>query len=302
MNKKYLIGFVIGFISIGIISFIALGLNSNPSITSSTIKVVAAENFWGDIISQIGGSHVSVTSIISDPNTDPHLYESNAQNALAVSQASLIIENGLGYDDFIDKLTSASKSNGRDVIKVSSVLGISGNDANPHLWYNTANLPKVTLAIENELVKIDPSNKTTYETNTAKFNQSLQPIIDTINTIKSKYPNSPVAYTERVPGYILIAAGLDIKSPAGFASAIEDGNDPSPADTLAMENLINNHQIKVLLYNAQVTSPTTQHIHDLAVTAGIPVVGVTETMPANEATFQTWQLNQAQALLKALGN
>ena len=101
---------------------------------------------------------------------------------------------------------------------------------------------------------------------------------------------------------MLMAAGLDIKSPVGFASAIEDGNDPSPADILAMENLINNHQIKVLLYNAQVTNPTTQHIRDLATSAGIPVVGVTETMPSSEPTFQAWQLDQAQALLKALGN
>jgi zinc/manganese transport system substrate-binding protein len=276
--------------------------NHSSQTSNGAIKVVAAENFWGNIVSQIGGSHVSVTSIITDPNTDPHLYESDAQNALAVSQGRLVIENGLGYDDFMDKLMSASTNGSRDLIKVSSVLGISGNDANPHLWYYTAEIPKVTAAIEEELVKIDPNDKATFEANMNTFNQSLQPITDTINTIKLKYPNAPVAYTERVPGYLILAAGLDIKSPSGFAQAIEDGNDPSPADISAMKSLISNHQIKVLLYNAQVTSPTTQHIRDLASQAGIPVVGVTETMPSNEKNFQSWQLDQANALFKALGN
>lgn len=300
MNRNYIIGLIAGFLFIGLVTYVATS-NINHESSNNKIKVVAAENFWGNIISQIGGNHIYVTSIITNPNTDPHLYESDANDALIVSQAKLVIENGLGYDDFMDKLMSASTNNDRDTIKVSSVLGITGNNANPHLWYDTAELPKVTAAFEKELAKLDPKDQKTFEANMNSFNQSLEPILSTINTIETKYPNAPVAYTERVPGYLLIAAGLDIKTPVGFASAIEDGNDPAPADISAMENLINNHGIKVLLYNAQVTSPTTEHIKSLAEKANIPVIGVTETMPESEKTFQKWQLDQAKSLLKALG-
>ncbi len=270
--------------------------------SGQTVQVVAAENFWGNIVSQIGGGHVTVTSIISDPSADPHQYESDAHDALAISQAKLIITNGLGYDDFMDKLMSASPNSSRQVISVATIMDVNEDGANPHLWYNTANIPKVTAAFEAELIKLDPADQAIFEANTKAFNQSLQPILDTINTIKTKYPHAPVAYTERVPAYLLTAASLDIKTPTGFASAIEDGNDPSPADVSAMNNLMTNHQIKVLLYNAQATSPVTQHVRDLATQAGIPIVGVTETIPSNEQTFQSWQLDQVKALLHALGD
>jgi zinc/manganese transport system substrate-binding protein len=119
--------------------------------------------------------------------------------------------------------------------------------------------------------------------------------------IKQKYAGAAVAYTERVPGYLLANAGLSVKTPAGFASAIEDGNEPSPADTIAMDNLMTDHGIKVLLYNAQTTSAVTEQVKALARAAGIPVIGVTETLPANQPTYQSWQLSQARALLAALG-
>jgi zinc/manganese transport system substrate-binding protein len=303
MKKDIFIPLII--IAIFVILIVTGGLylhSAKQKTTNNKIQVVAAENFWGNIISQIGGDKITVTSIITNPNTDPHLYESDANNALAVSKANLVIENGLGYDDFMDKLLSASPNSSRQVVSAATILGISGNDANPHLWYDTADIPKITAVFESELIKLDPADQKTFESNTQTFNQSLQPILDTINIVKTKYPNAPVAYTERVPGYLLLAAGLDVKTPVGFATAIEDGNDPSPADVLAMDNLMTNHQIKVLLYNAQVTSPTTEHVKELAVENNIPIVGVTETMPANEKSFQSWQLDQVQALLKALGN
>jgi zinc/manganese transport system substrate-binding protein len=275
--------------------------SSSPS-DNGKVQVVAAENFWGNIAAQIGGSHVQVTSIITDPNADPHLYESDAHDAAAVASAKVVVENGVGYDDFFDKLLGASPSSSRKVVSAQNVLNVTGSDANPHLWYDTPRVPEVAAAIEGQLATVDPKDASAYQQNLKTFDSSLQPILSTVAEIKQKYPNAPVAYTERVPGYLLANAGLDVKTPVGFASAIEDGNEPSPADTEAMDNLMTSHGIKVLLYNAQTTSAVTEHVKELARQAGIPVVGVTETLPANEPTFQAWQLDQARALLVALGS
>jgi zinc/manganese transport system substrate-binding protein len=268
---------------------------------SNTIKVVAAENFWGNIASQIGGNKVSVTSIISDPNSDPHLYESDAHDAIAIAEANVVIKNGLGYDDFMDKLLSASTSNRRQVLTASNILGISGKNANPHLWYDTPKIPEVASQIESAFAAKDPADKTLFAQNLNNFDTSLGSIQAILADIKAHYCGVPVAYTERVPGYLTEDAGLDVKTPAGFASAIEDGNDPSPADTLAMDDLMTHHEVRVLLYNAQAVSPVTAHVRQLAEAAGIPVIGVTETMPANENTYQSWQLDQVKELQRALG-
>jgi zinc/manganese transport system substrate-binding protein len=275
--------------------------NSTGSATAGSVGVVAGENFWGNITAQIGGAHVSVKSIISDPSADPHQYESDAADADAIAHARIVIENGLGYDDFLAKLLSASPNQQRVVINAAQVLGVHGNNANPHLWYDIPRVHQVAAAIETRLATIDPADKTVFAHNLTTFDTSLAPLLTIINEIKTKYPNAPIAYTERVPGYLLADIGADIKTPPGFAQAIEDGNDPSASDTQTMYNLMSGHQIKVLLYNAQATSPVTQHVRDLATRAGIPVIGVTETVPPSEHTYQNWQLHQLQALLQALG-
>jgi zinc/manganese transport system substrate-binding protein len=264
------------------------------------LKVVAAENFWGNIASQIGGSHVQVTSIITNPNADPHLYESNAQNAEVVSTANVVIVNGVGYDEFMNKLLSVSKNNNRQVLTVASVLNIAGKDPNPHLWYDIPLVSKVADQIAASFEAKDSAHELDYQHNLYKFNQSLQPLINTINQIKKQYSGQPVAYTERVPGYLLKDAGLSVKTPTGFASAIEDGTDPSPADNEAMDNLMRDRAIKVLLYNSQTTSTVTQAVRNLATKAGIPVIGVTETLPAQYSTYQSWQQGQLNEILNAL--
>lgn len=268
----------------------------------AALKVVAAENFWGNIAAQIGGTKTDVTSIITDPNADPHLYESDARAADTVSTADVVIENGLGYDDFMNKLLSTAAASNRHVLSAAAILHVTGANPNPHLWYDTPRVLDMADAIKQALVEKDPGDTAYFNQNLHKFDQSLTPILTTINQIKQRYPGAPVAYTERVPGYLLENAGLTIKTPPGFANAIEDGTDPSPADTLAFDSLITSHSIKVILYNAQATSSVTQHIRDLAAQNGIPVVGVTETLPKNEPTYQSWQLDQAKALLTALGN
>jgi len=274
--------------------------NGQNTSSQGKVNVVAAENFWGNIASQLGGDHVHITSIITDPNADPHLYESNAQNAAAVSSADVVIVNGLGYDDFMGKLLDASKNSNRQVITAAQVLN-AREGSNQHLWYDIPRVSQMASKITDSYIAKDPSHKTDYQHNLTVFDQSLQSLIQTINHIKQQYGGTPVAYTEPVPGYLLNNAGLAVKTPEGFAKSIEDGDDPSPADTNAMDDLVTSKSIRVLLYNAQATSPVTEHVKDLAKQAGIPVIGVTETLPANEKTYQAWQADQLNQLLQALG-
>lgn len=297
MPWRHIIG--LGVILVLIVGTVTVVSQKHRSNTTG-LQVVAAENFWGNIAEQVGGSHVHVPSIISDPTADPHLYESNAQDASAVSSAKVVIVNGLGYDDFMSKLLNASKNPNRQVLTAASILGVNGADANPHLWYNIPEVHLVAEQIAASYEAKDPANKADYQANLTKFETSLQPLVSTINTIKQHYAGAPVAYTEPVPGYLLAAAGLNVQTPESFAKAIEDGTDPSPADSQAMDNLMTNKKVKVLLYNSQATSPVTQHVQDLAKQSGVPVIGVTETLPTNEKTYQSWMQDELNALLKAL--
>jgi zinc/manganese transport system substrate-binding protein len=273
---------------------------SGSASRSRVVNVVAAENFWGDIAKQIGGTHVKVHSIISDPSADPHLYESNAADGAALANAHVVIQNGLGYDDFIGKLLSSTSNSDRKVLSVARVLGAHKN-ANPHLWYDIPQVGTVAAAIERELARADPKDAAAFAANLTTFNASLRPLLALITDIKTRFDHTPVAYTERVPQYLLVDANLDVRTPSGFSQAIEDGTEPSPGDTKAMNDLMSNRKVKVLLYNAQATSPVTQHVRSLARQAGIPVVGVTETLPAKERHYQSWQLHQLESLLRALG-
>ena len=273
----------------------------NVGAAGAVIGVVAGENFWGDIVSQIGGPHVKVTSIISDPNADPHEFESNAADASALATAGLAVENGLDYDDFMTQLLDASPNDKRTVLSVATVMAIGGDNPNPHLWYDTAKLPDVARAISAALGKIDPADAAVFAANADEFDASLDPLRNTIATIKGKYAGAEIAYTERVPGYLVEAAGLKLGIPASFAQSIEDGNDPSPADAAAFNAAITGKHIKVLLYNGQVTDQETDDIKALATRSGVPIVGVTETLPPQDADFQAWQLRQAKELLAALG-
>jgi zinc/manganese transport system substrate-binding protein len=267
----------------------------------SALNVVAAENVWGDIAGQIGGSHVAVTSIISDPNADPHSYETNARDAAAISSATFVIENGAGYDDFVDRLLSTNPSSGRDVISIAKIVGLSGSNPNPHLWYNPGFVTTASRAIESQLASRDPADAAVFEANLQAFLRAYQPYVDTLDAIKAKHLGTPIAYTERVAGYLVEAAGLRLATPPSFAQSIENGNDPSPADTAAMDAAMTGKRVKLLLYNSQVTSPATSSVKELARANGIPVVGVAETIPAGERTFQAWQIDQAKAILAALG-
>lgn len=263
------------------------------------MKVVAAENMYGSIASQVGGSHVAVTSIISNPNADPHLFEPNTASGLAVANAGVVIQNGLGYDAFMTKLENAAPSKSRLVVTMADVLGVHGADANPHLWYDVPQLGRIAGAIETALADADPSHTSDYAAGLHRFEASLTPLRREVATIRRRFHGAPVAYTEPVPGYLLAAAGLRNLAPESFTRAIEDGTEPPPAAVAAMNALVAKRRIRVLLYNDQTVSPITKSLADAARRAGIGIVPVSETLPPH-LTFQQWQLGQAKELAAAL--
>ena len=289
---------------VGVLAVSACGSSSRaepPKPAPRIVNVVAAANFWGDIARQIGGTHASVTSIITDPRANPHLYQPDARDGAEIARATIVIENGLGYDEFVDALVAADPDANRKVVTAAKVLDVTGAGANPHLWYDVPRMHEVAKAIEDALASADPAEKSVFAANAAAFDKSLAPLTAIIDKIRAKYPDAPVAYTEPVPGYLLDVSGLVNKTPPGFAQSVEDGNEPAQSDTEQMDTLLSNRAVKVLLYNLQTTSSDTENAREVARAAGIPVVAVTETVPRTEPNYQSWQLHQLQALYAALG-
>jgi zinc/manganese transport system substrate-binding protein len=291
------LGTLLGGVTLGVVGPPYSGAGASPS--HNVVDVVAAENFWGNIAGQLGGDAVSVTSLITNPNADPHLFETSAVDAAKLAQARVVIENGAGYDGWMSSLLGADSGH-PSIVNAANVLHVTGNDPNPHLWYDIPKVPKVAAAIAAALTKADPHQASLFRHNLARFDASLAPLIAELAEIKAHFAGAPVAYTERVPGYALAVADLSVKTPPGFARAIEDGEDPGAADTLAMEQLLTGHHIDVLLYNVQAVSPVSTQIRALAAKNGIAIVGVSETLPAADHTYQQWQLAQLTALFDAL--
>ncbi len=279
----------------------AAGCGGSGSRPGSALEVVAAENVYGDIAAQIGGGHVHVTSILTDPNADPHLFEPGTRNGLAVAQAQLVIENGAGYDAFMPKLEHAAPNGSRRVVTIADVLGVHGADANPHLWYDVPALGRIAAAIAEALERADPAHVAEYRAGLARFDASLAPLRREVARIRASFRGRPVAYTEPVPGYLVEAAGLTNLAPSSFTRAIENGTEPAPQAVAAMDALVTQRRITVLLYNSQAVSPVTARVRAAAERAGIPVIGVTETLPRH-LSFQHWQLAQARRLYRALAS
>ncbi len=285
-------------------SFPSNGSGAKTQETSSSSKViqaVGAENEYADVIKQIGGQYVSVTGMMSNPSTDPHTYEASTKDAVLVGNATIVVQNGLGYDDFMNKLESASPNSNRTVIEVATSLGYGKNTLNPHLWYKSETMPRVAKLIANGLSKQDPSEAVYFQGNLQKFNQSLQTWNRSLSDLKKSLPNASVAVTEPVCNYLLEAAGMDILTPWAFQTAVMNGVDPSPQDVQIEDSLIENHQVKVLLYNQQAVDNVTTALLKLAKENNIPVVGVYETMPPNH-TYQTWMEDEVKALKNAIQN
>ncbi|HTL86865.1 MAG TPA: zinc ABC transporter substrate-binding protein [Acidimicrobiia bacterium] len=271
--------------------------SGRSSAGDGALRVVAAENVWGNIAAQIGGARVRVTSLINDPSEDPHLYQSNARDAAAISRADVVVVNGMGYDDFAFRLLNAGGGHGRTVVKAESFK----RGSNPHLWYDFGVVDAVAGAISAALAAHDPGGARFYTDGRDRFTKSLRGILAERGKIREDFDGAPVAYTERVSGYLLDQAGLDIVSPAGFSRAIEDGNEPSVGDTQTMNELFAQHRVRALVYNPQATSSVTDSVRTKAEAAHVPIVEMSESLPKQEHDYQTWMLDQTRALLRALG-
>jgi zinc/manganese transport system substrate-binding protein len=271
----------------------------SSSATHGGLSVVASTSVYGDMAQQIGRSHVHVTSILTSPDADPHLFEPRTANGLAVAEADVVIQNGLGYDEFMTKLENAAPSSKRKALTIADALGVHGHDANPHLWYDVPKLPAIAHAIAQALSQADPPHAAAYTRGERRFVASLAPLDREVAAVRRAHTGDPVAYTEPVPGYLLSAAGLRNLSPSSFTRAIENGTEPSPQAVAAMSNLLVHRRVKVLLYNSQAVSPITARMRDIATSAAVPIIGVTETLPTHR-TFQQWQVEQVRALARAL--
>jgi zinc/manganese transport system substrate-binding protein len=269
---------------------------------TTVITAVAAEDQYGSVIAQVGGKYVKVTSLLSNPNTDPHAFEASPQVARTVKDARLIVQNGLGYDSFMDSIESASPMPGRRVITVQQLLRLPSSTSNPHLWYSPPTMPAVAGAVATDLAVIDPAHAAYYRANASTFIRSLSGWDSTLAALKSDYPGAAVATTEPVADYLLAAAGVVNATPWTFQADIMNGVDPSPQDVATERDLLADRKVKALVYNVQVTDQLTQSLIALARASGIPVVGVYETMPQSGFDYQSWMLAEADALKNAISS
>jgi len=274
--------------------------STTASATPGVVQVVGAENEYANVASQIGGPYVQVHAVMSNPNTDPHSFEASPSVAQVVSAARLVIQNGVGYDTFMNKIEAAAPNPARKVIDVQDLLGLPDSTPNPHLWYSPATMPAVARAIADDLSTLDPSHASTFVANLTKFDDSLTAWLGDIEALKVAYGGAGVATTEPVADYLLQAAGLDNRTPFVFQADIMNGVDPSPQDVTIEKNLFVDHEVKVFVYNQQVTDSFTSSLAALARSQGIPVVGVYETMPVPGYDYQSWMVAEVEALHEAL--
>ena len=261
------------------------------------VKVVAAENFYGDMANQIGGANVAVTSILSNPDDDPHLFEASPDTAKALTDAKIVIVNGVDYDPWMEKLLSAHKAPDRKEIIVARLVGHKAGD-NPHLWYDPAYMKAAAKALVADLIAVDPAHKADYEQGEAKFMDSLKPLDDKIATMRKAYAGQPITASEPVFGYQAGLIGLKVHNEK-YALAVMNNAEPTPSEVAAFENDLKGHKVKVMMYNAQASEPAVGKLVQLAKDNNIPVVGVSETEPPN-STYQDWMMGQLNALDKAL--
>ena len=283
----------------------ACSSSSAPASTAdstATIVAVGAENEYANVIGQIGGKYVHVTAIESNPNTDPHSFEASASVAQVVSSAELVVQNGLGYDTYMNKIEAATPNAKRKVIDVQNLLGLPDSTPNPHLWYRPATMPAVAKQVARDLAAVAPSHAAYFTANVASFDRSLQPWYQAIATFKAAYPGTPVATTEPVGDYMLQAAGTDNLTPFTFQADVMNGVDPPPQYVSLENNLFSGRKVKVFLYNQQVTDSLTVSFLTTAHRYGIPVVGVYETMPTPGYDYQSWMLAEVNALQRAVAD
>jgi zinc/manganese transport system substrate-binding protein len=268
--------------------------------SGGAIVAVGAENEYANVIGQVGGKYVQVNAIMSNPATDPHTFEASAAVGRLLNEAQLVVQNGAGYDTFMNTIENATPNSSRKVIVVQNLLGLPDSTPNPHLWYKPSTMPAVANAIAADLAAIQPAHASYFKANAAAFVSSLSAWDNAIAAFKAKYPNTPVATTEPVADYLLQAVGADNLTPWAFQADVMNGTDPSAQDVAIERSLFTQHKVKAFLYNQQVTDTLTESFITLAHANGIPVVGVYETMPVPGYDYQSWMLAEVQDLQKAV--
>jgi zinc/manganese transport system substrate-binding protein len=266
---------------------------------SGVIVAVGAENDYASVLSQIGGKYVSVSSILDNPNTDPHTFEASPSVAEEIARAEIVVQNGVGYDGFMNKIESASPSSKRTVIVAQRVLDLPADTPNPHLWYSPRTMPAVATVIAKDLARLEPTHASYFQKNLATFDTSLRPWLAAIAAFKTSHGGTPVAVTEPVADYLLKAMGARILTPFVFQADIMNGVDPAPEDISLEEGFFTKHEVKVFCYNEQVVDSLTSTIKQAALSAKVPVVGVYETMPTGY-DYQNWMLAEVTAITKAI--
>ncbi|MGH8228236.1 MAG: metal ABC transporter solute-binding protein, Zn/Mn family [Steroidobacteraceae bacterium] len=265
---------------------------------AGAIRVVAAENFYGDIAAQLAGPAAQVTSVLHNPDADPHLFEVDIATARAVAAADLVIYNGLGYDTWMSRLLE-SLDPARRVVVEAAAASRAASGSNPHLWYDPRAIRSLAAAVASALERIDPAHRSDYAERLARFTASLRPLDEEIARLRARDAGAAVAATEPVADYLVAALGLDMRE-RRFQLAVENGTEPSAADTAAFQNALRRREVRVLIYNPQASSTAVERLLGIAREARVPIVGMTETEPRG-LDYQQWMLGELRALGRALG-
>lgn len=261
------------------------------------VTIVAAENFYGDVAHQIGGAAVQVTSILRNPDTDPHLFEASPSVARAIAAAQIVVYNGIGYDPWVEKLLSTTKAHNRSTIAVAALAGKKAGD-NPHVWYDPPTMLAYAKALDADLDRIDPAGRAGYDANLTRFERSLAPIQQKTAALRSRLSGTPVLVTEPIADYVLDALGMRILS-RRFAIAVMNNTEPAASQVAAFENDLKSRRARMLLYNSQASDPVAQRMVQLANASHVPVIGVTETEPPGKS-YQAWIMDLLDAIDKAV--
>ncbi|MEV4534467.1 zinc ABC transporter substrate-binding protein [Asanoa sp. NPDC049518] len=289
-----------------LLSVAVLGVGCGSSSDQATaapagVSVVASTNVYGDIAKQIAGDKATITSIISDPSADPHSYEANTRTQLDLSKADVVIENGGGYDDFVDTMLESAGSDATvlNAVTISGRTATGGEELNEHVWYDLPSMSKLADQLVTALSKADPGNATTFSDNATAFKQKLAGMEQRSAAIRDAHGGAGVAITEPVPLYLLEACGLANKTPEEFSEAIEEGTDVPAAVLQETLDLFAGKQVQLLAYNEQTSGPETEKVLAAAKDHRVDVVPVTETLPAGK-DYLTWMTGNLSAIETAL--
>jgi zinc/manganese transport system substrate-binding protein len=292
---------ILFFALLGVGAIAGCGGSGDGGGSDGKISAVGAENEYANVIEQIGGKYVDVSAVLSDPNTDPHSFEASVSVAKQVSGADVVVQNGLGYDSWMEKIESASASDSREVIDVQELLGLPDSTPNPHLWYKPETMPAVAKRLVADFSELQPEHKAYFEANLKKFEASLQPWLKALDEFSTKYPGAAVAVTEPVADYLLEAAGIENLTSFSMQADIMNDADPAPQAVAEQASFFAEGKADAFVYNQQVTDSITEKFLGAAEDDGVPVVGVYETMPAGY-TYQGWMQAETTALEEAVAN